>query len=128
MQSRDCNKATCPGKLSLLYLLLICFSIDELWNARNFSIIIHLISDACNKLYRGLQNEPNTFCCKTKFGKGHSKGKGCGGKWCTKNGEECCSSSFKQTASCKQKNVLLVDFLELVIGSSVRHQANLWAI
>ena len=27
-----------------------------------------------------------------------------------------------------KKSVLLVDFLELVIGSSVRHHANLWAI
>ena len=68
-----------------------------------FLIIVLLISDACSKHYKGLRNEPNTFCCIPKCGKGHSKGKGCGGKGCTKNGEECCSSSFKQAASCKQK-------------------------
>ena len=33
MQSRDCNKATCPGKLSFLYLLFIRFF--NLFNTRN---------------------------------------------------------------------------------------------
>ena len=75
---------------------------DDFLNTRNFLIIILLISDACKRLYKGIPNGPNTYCCDPKCGKGHPKGKGCGGAGCSKNGDECCSGDFVNQA-CKNK-------------------------
>ena len=53
-------------------------------------------------MYKGIPNGPNTYCCDPKCGKGHPKGKGCGGAGCSKNGDECCSGDFVNQA-CKNK-------------------------